>query len=81
MTCNVDQLNIHHDLQVNFTNLAENEFNFIEDFFGVGYSQYFNLDQVVALDVLVKELWRFANTNKDGEVPSAALGLPIQITQ
>lgn len=33
--CNRDQLEILHELQVNFSNLAENDFDFMEDFAGV----------------------------------------------
>lgn len=48
MVNNLDQLEVLHELQVMFGNLAENEFDFIEHFACVGWSKYFKLEQDVA---------------------------------
>lgn len=50
LQCNLYQLEILHELKVAFANLAEKEFNFIEDFVEVGWFEYFNLEQEMDLD-------------------------------
>lgn len=80
VNCNLDQLDILHELQVNLANLAKNGLDFIEYVAGASWSEYFNLEPYVALGVIVKELWRFSNGNKDGEVLSMVLELLISIT-
>lgn len=46
MACNLDQLEILNELQIDFANLAENGFNLIENYAGIGWSKYFKLDQL-----------------------------------
>lgn len=66
-------------MKVELTNLADNDFNFIDDLVVIGWLEYFNLRQYVALDILVKYFWRFVDSNFDDKVSSIVLGLPIKI--
>lgn len=65
MKFNLDQLKVIHELQVYFPNHGKNDFDFIENFVGIDWSKYFNLEQETTLDVLVKIFLRFANANKE----------------
>lgn len=69
------------DFQLILKNLTNNRFNFIEYLTVIGWYEYFNLDQLYAPVVLVKEFWRFVNASTYREVSSVVLGIPIKITQ
>lgn len=78
---NINQLDVLNGLQIDFTYHVENEFDFIEDFTNIGWTVYFNFDQIFSLDMLVKEFYRYSYENKDGEVASVILGIVVKITQ
>lgn len=52
--CNLDQLEMLHELKVDFANLVVNEFDFLKDLVEAGWFEYFHLEQEISLDVLIK---------------------------